>query len=73
MNSTSLPPARLDALLDAAREAGAADALLARSAGATAVNDAVVVLRVLAARVRQAVPGRELLRADSQRGSGSPA
>ncbi len=52
---SALAPARREALLDAAREAGAADALLARSAGATAVNDAVVVMRVLAPRVEPAV------------------
>ncbi|MFT3664825.1 urease accessory protein UreD [Piscinibacter sp.] len=47
---TPLAPARRDALLDAAR-AACADHALARQAGATAPNDAVVLLRALAPRV----------------------
>ena len=50
----SLPAARRDALLGAARAVIDADAFRAR-AGATAVHDAVVVLRVLAPRVEPAL------------------
>jgi urease accessory protein len=51
---SALPPARREALLDAARAAVQGDALQ-RTAGATAVHDGVIVLRVLAARVEPAV------------------
>ena len=47
---SALPLARRDALLAAAREAVEGDALQ-RTAGATAVHDGVIVLRVLAPRV----------------------
>ena len=50
-----LPTARRDALLDAAREAVDAHAALAPSAGATALHERVVVLRVLAERVEPAM------------------
>jgi urease accessory protein len=51
---SALPAARRDALLAAAREAAAADGLRG-SAGATAVHDGVVVLRMLAPRVEPAM------------------
>ena len=51
----ALEPARRDALLAAARELAAADALLRASAGATTQHDGIVVLRVLAARVEPAM------------------
>lgn len=51
---SALPLARRDALLAAAREAVAGDALQ-RTAGATAVHDGVIVLRVLAPRVEPAM------------------
>ena len=51
---STLPAARRDALLAAARGVADADALRA-SAGATAVHDGVVVLRVLAPRVEPAM------------------
>ena len=51
---SALAPARRDALLGAARDAVESDALRA-SAGATAVHDGVVVLRVLAPRVEPAM------------------
>jgi urease accessory protein len=47
----ALAPARRDALLDAARAQAAASAALASRAGATAPQERVVVLRVLADRV----------------------
>jgi urease accessory protein len=50
----ALPAARREALLAAARDAADADTLRA-SAGATAVHDGVVVLRVLAPRVEPAM------------------
>jgi urease accessory protein len=50
-----LPTARRDALLDAACEAVDAHAALAASAGATALHERVVVLRVLAERVEPAM------------------
>jgi urease accessory protein len=46
---------RRDELLDAARECSARHATLARHAGSTAVNEAVIVLRVLAERVEPAM------------------
>jgi urease accessory protein len=51
---TPLPPARRDALLDAARSL-AADSPLARTAGATCTHGGVVVLRLLAQRVETAM------------------
>ncbi|HEX6708471.1 MAG TPA: urease accessory protein UreD [Albitalea sp.] len=51
---TALAPSRRESLLDAAREA-TADHPLAATAGATSPHDAVVVLRVLAARVEPAM------------------
>jgi urease accessory protein len=51
---SALPLARRDALLAAAREAVEGDALQ-RTAGATAVHDGVIVLRVLAPRVEPAM------------------
>ena len=51
---SALPAQRRDSLLDAAR-AGAEGHALRRSAGATAPNDSVVVLRVLAPRVEPAM------------------
>ena len=51
---SALPAARRDALLAAARDAIEGDPLQ-RSAGATAVHDGVIVLRVLAPRVEPAV------------------
>jgi urease accessory protein len=52
---SGLADARRDALLDAARAAVAAEPLLAPTAGATAPDPGVVVLRVLAARVEPAM------------------
>jgi urease accessory protein len=51
------PPAvgQRDALLDAARACSAGHDALAAFAGSTAVNDAVIVLRVLAERVEPAM------------------
>ncbi|HEV7915602.1 MAG TPA: urease accessory protein UreD [Albitalea sp.] len=49
-----LASARAEALLDAARDVVAGDALL-RTAGVTAVNEQVIVLRVLAPRVEPAM------------------
>src|SRR5262249_62199153 len=49
-----LPDPRREALLEAARQVAAADAL-ARCAGATAPNPRVVVLRALAERVEPAL------------------
>jgi urease accessory protein len=54
-----LAPARREALLDSAR-AACADHTLARQCGATAPNDAVVLLRALAPRVE---PLMELFKA----------
>jgi urease accessory protein len=51
---SALPASRRDALLAAARDQVEADALR-RSAGATAVHDGVLVLRVLAPRVEPAM------------------
>lgn len=51
----ALPRTRLDALLEAAREQLAQHASLAPRAGVTAVNERVVVLRVLADRVEPAM------------------
>jgi len=51
---STMAPGRRDALLGAARDAIGADALRA-NAGATAVHDGVVVLRVLAPRVEPAM------------------
>ena len=51
---SALPSARRDALLGAARAAVEGDALQ-RTSGATAVDDGVIVLRVLAPRVEPAV------------------
>lgn len=51
----ALPPARRDALLDAARAQTAATVALAGHAGATAPHERVVVLRVLADRVEPAM------------------
>ena len=50
----ALAEARREALLDAAREASQTHAL-ARTAGATAVHDGIVVLRVLSSRVEPAM------------------
>ncbi|HMO45236.1 MAG TPA: urease accessory protein UreD [Rubrivivax sp.] len=52
---TALQPARREALLDAAREAIAADAGLSADAGTTAPHERVVVLRALAGRVEPAM------------------
>ncbi|HWH81651.1 MAG TPA: urease accessory protein UreD [Burkholderiaceae bacterium] len=52
---SALPAARRDALLGAARELIDADEALRTHAGATAPNDALVVLRVLAPRVEPAM------------------
>jgi urease accessory protein len=50
-----LASSRREALLEAAREVIASDALLCTTAGATAVHDGIVVLRVLAERVEPAM------------------
>jgi urease accessory protein len=52
---SALSPARRDALLDSARAALAAQATLSARAGATAPQERVVVLRVLAERVEPAM------------------
>jgi urease accessory protein len=52
---SALNTAQRDALLDAAREPAAAHETLAPRAGATAVHERVVVLRVLADRVEPAM------------------
>jgi urease accessory protein len=52
---SALAPARREALLAAARDLASADALLRASAGATAPDEGIVVMRVLAARVEPAM------------------
>ena len=54
-SGSALPTAQRDALLESAREQVALHEALARHAGATAVHERVVVLRVLADRVEPAM------------------